>query len=106
MPNRACDFCPNEYRKNPTVGYFKLTTFMKIKLELTTSLNADFICGLHFEPASFLENGRLRDNAVPTYFPSEATCKHDHPYYSTVSNFDSSAHPDDQTCEIGLIIVR
>ena len=99
MPNRSCDFCDNDYKKDPSVGYFKVTTYMKIKLELTSSANADYICGLHFEPSAFLENGRLKDNAVPTFFPSEAIFKHDHSY-STLQDYQS-VHPDGQTCEIG-----
>ena len=99
MPNRSCDFCDNEYKKDPGVGYFKLTTYMKVKLELTSSVNADYICGGHFEPSAFLENGRLKDNAVPTFFPSEAVFKHDHPY-STLQDFQP-VHPDGQICEIG-----
>ena len=81
MPNRSCDFCLNVYRKEPSVGYFKLTSFMKIKLGIL-DVEADYICGLHFDPDSFLENGRLKPNAVPTFFPSKANLLHDHPYYA------------------------
>ena len=55
MPNRSCDFCVNDYKKEPNVGYFKFTTFMKIKLEML-DVEADYICGLHFDKSSFLEN--------------------------------------------------
>ena len=81
MPNRSCDFCVNDYKKEPNVGYFKFTTFMKIKLEML-DVEADYICGLHFDESSFLENGRLKPSAVPSFFPSKANLIHDHPYCS------------------------
>ena len=81
MPNRSCDFCLNHYKKEPNVGYYKFSTFMKIKLEML-EVEADFICGIHFEKSSFLENGRLKPTAVPSFFPSRANLIHDHPYCS------------------------
>lgn len=97
MPNRSCDFCLNDYRKEPSVGYFKFTSFMKIKLDML-DVEADFICGLHFDQDSFLESGRLRPNAVPTFFPSRENLLHDHPYYSATDGpkHDLENHEDGQ----------
>ena len=100
MPNRSCDFCLNVYRKEPSVGYFKLTSYMKIKLGLLDA-EADYICGLHFEPESFSENGRLKPNAVPTFFPSRSNLLHDHPYYSLGGGgeLSSESHTDREESE-------
>ena len=101
MPNRSCDFCQNEYRKEPNTGYFKLTEFMKIKLDLL-EVKADYICGLHFDPSSFTTTGRLKPNAIPTFFPSLANLKHDHPYCEGASQ-EGQVHAEDQAyCEIGM----
>ena len=81
MPNRECDFCSSDYKTDPSVGYYKLSNFMRIKLELNT-VRADFICGLHFSPSAFSENGRLKPNATLTFFPSQASFELDLPYYS------------------------
>ena len=68
MPNRSCDFCLNDYKKEPNVGYFKFSDYMKITLDMT-EVKADLICGLHFDNNSFLKNGRLTFIALPTFFP-------------------------------------
>ena len=100
MPNRACDFCSNDYKTEPSVGYYKLSNFMRIKLELNT-VRADFICGLHFSPSAFSENGRLKPNTIPTFFPSQASFELDHPYFSKDPEPDT-VHPSVQTyCEVG-----
>ena len=98
MPNRSCDFCLNDYKKDPNVGYFKFSDYMKIHNDMT-EVKADFICGLHFEDSSFLENGRLKPNALPTFFPSLVNLEHDHPY--------CQMHDDeDQThCEKGNLFI-
>ena len=80
MPNRSCDFCLNQYRHEPNVGYYKVTNFMKIKLDML-DVRADYICGIHFKKDCFLENGRLTPNACPSFFPSKANLSHDHPYF-------------------------
>ena len=68
---------------------------MKIHLNMI-EVTADFICGLHFDPSSFLENGRLKPKAIPSFFPSLASLKCDHPYSKKLD------HTDDQPdCEIG-----
>ena len=97
MPNRSCDFCLNDYKKEPNVGYFKFSDYMKIKLDMT-EVKADFICGLHFDKNSFLKNGRLTSTALPTFFPSLVNLEHDHPY--------CQAHGEDQQhCEIGNMFI-
>ena len=63
----------------PNVGYFKVTNFMKIQLDML-DVRADYICGIHFKRDCFLENGRLTPNACPSFFPSKANLSHDHPY--------------------------
>ena len=99
MPNRSCDFCLNEYRKEPSIGYFKVTEFMRIHLDLL-EVKADYICGIHFDPSSFTQTGRLKPNAIPSFFPSLANLKHDHSY---CQGEDGQVHAEDQAyCEIGM----
>jgi hypothetical protein len=83
MVNRACDFCCNSYKKNPKAGYFRVTQAMRKALGLIDKENEqrDFICGLHFPADSFLDDGRLRSEAVPTFFPSLESAAHDHTYH-------------------------
>ena len=80
MPNRSCDFCSNSYRINPSIGYFKLTSYMRTSLKLLDS-RADFICGFHFTESDFQANGRLLPRAIPSFFPSRSNMIHDHPYH-------------------------
>ena len=69
---------------------------MKVHLDLT-EVQADFICGLHFDPSSFTENGRLKPKAIPSFFPSKANLETDHPYCKAQVHTE-----EDQThCEIG-----
>ena len=100
MPNRSCDFCGNDYKKDPNIGYYKLSEYMKVQLDLT-EVHADFICGLHFDQSSFTENGRLKSKALPSFFPSYTNLQTDHPYCQV------RGHEEDQThCEIGRSFVK
>ena len=64
-------------------------------------VTADFICGLHFDPSSFLENGRLKTKAIPSFFPSLVNLERDHPYSK------KQVHADEQTdFEIGRFYVE
>ena len=96
MPNRSCYFCPNSYKNNPKAGYFKVTEFMRTKLNIC-HVEADFICGLHFQSDDFMANGRLRSRAVPSYFPSHDAYLHDHDYFAR--DKASGPHVDEDFCE-------
>ena len=46
MVNASCDFCNNNYRTNPHIGYFKVTAYLKTSLRLrdwTLSVGSTFI---------------------------------------------------------------
>ena len=70
MPNRSCDFCRNSYRVSPRVGYYKVSENIRIKLNCNRKnledSHYDFNSGDHFYESCFDENGRLRQDAIPT----------------------------------------
>ena len=70
MPNRNCDFCADGYKTNPRAGYYKLTGAMREALDLN-SCQFDFICGDHFPPSCFDDNGKLHAGAKPSFFPRQ-----------------------------------
>ena len=92
MVNKACDFCDNKYRKNKEVGYFQVTKSMRNALGFvnTDGVQMDYICGIHFSEECFFEDGKLRPNSIPTFFPSRAAAQHDHSYHQPVSPADAS----------------
>ena len=81
MLNRNCDFCANGYKTNPRAGYYKLTGAMREALDLN-SCQFDFICGDHFPPSCFDENGKLRAGARPSFFPRKECLEHNHNFYT------------------------
>ena len=105
MPNRSCDFCLHQYRNEPEVGYYQLTDYMKVKLNLI-EIEADVICGIHFDQSSFTENGRLKLNAVPSFFPSRVNMELDHPYSlggDCEEEGEQHAHHE-PPCEVGMYV--
>ena len=106
MPNRSCDFCLHQYRNEPEVGYYQLTDYMKVKLNLI-EVEADVICGIHFDQSSFNENGKLKLNAVPSFSPSRVNLELDHPY-SLVGDCEEEGqqHADHEpSCEVGMYVL-
>ena len=85
MPNRSCDFCDNCYRSNPTAGYYNVTEKMRLDLEIDNLKDQywDFVCGDHFEADCFDGNGRLKPDAVPSFFPYKECLNHDHTYMAS-----------------------
>ena len=83
MVNRVCDFCCNQYRRNPEAGYYRVTQAMRRALGLLESVQLDFICGLHFRPECFLDDGRLKQSSVPSFFPRLSSAEHDHNYHKS-----------------------
>ena len=73
MVNRKCDFCDNSYKRAPTIGYFMLTPALKASLSLKEGAGFNTICGDHFAETAILENGRLRPDATPVFFPRLST---------------------------------
>lgn len=81
MVNATCDFCENSYRRNPNVGYFKVTEALKISLCLREGAGINTICGEHFAPNEISESGRLQKDAKPVFFHRKSTAAHDHNYF-------------------------
>ena len=98
MVNATCDFCENSYRRNPNVGYFKVTPALKTSLCLREGVGINTICGEHFEEGDISESGRLKKDARPVFFPRQSTASHDHPY------FDEHLSEDDSECNDKYII--
>ena len=91
MVNSTCDFCSNTYRKNPSVGYFKVSSALKSSLRIREGADLNTICGKHFSDTDIAESGRLRPEAKPVFFPRLSTAAHDHPYVSSEDTQDDNA---------------
>ena len=91
MVNATCDFCSNTYRKNPNVGYFKVSSALKSSLCIREGADLNTICGEHFSDADIADSGRLRPEAKPVFFPRLSTAAHDHPYVGSEDAQDDNA---------------
>ena len=81
MVNASCDFCSNTYRRNPHIGYFKVTASLKTSLRLREGAGLNTICGEHFDPSDILQSGRLAKDARPVFFHRQSVASHDHNYF-------------------------
>ena len=83
MVNARCNFCENTYRRNPGVGYYKVTAALKTSLGLKEGADLNTICGEHFSETDIAESGRLKPVARPVFFPRQLKVSHDHTYHSS-----------------------
>ena len=78
MVNASCDFCNNNYRTNPHIGYFKVTASLKTSLRLREGAGLNTICGEHFD---ILQSGRVAKDARTVFFLGQSVASHDHNYF-------------------------
>ena len=95
MVNRTCDFCHNCYRKQPNLGYFSVTPFLRKQLGLSEESMRDFICSEHFDASCFDTQGRLVSGSVPTFFPQNSSKEHDHSYCGFTNALGDSVVDDE-----------
>ena len=82
---RQCSFCGNNTTLNPGVVFFTVTDHIKQVINFAP-VGVSFICEQHFDPQDVKLHGtskRLRDNALPIYFPRLKSVSKDHDYVNT-----------------------
>ena len=84
MVNASCDFCPNNYRHKPHVGYYKISSGLKASLCVKEGVDLNTICGEHFSDTDISPSGRLKPGANPVFFPRQYTTIHDHSYFAQI----------------------
>ena len=99
MVNRTCDFCQNCDRKQPNLGYFSVTPFLRKQLGLSEESMRDFICSEHFDASCFDTQGRLVSGSVPTFFPQNSSKEHDHSYSGCINTLCNSEVDDEGRVE-------
>ena len=80
MVNAVCSFCDNSYKRNPNVGYYKVTAELRDSLCLKEGADIHTICGEHFREQDISDSGRLNKDARPVFFHRKSTMEHDHDY--------------------------
>ena len=78
MVNAVCSFCDNSYKRNPNVGYYKVTAELRDSLCLKEGADIHTICGEHFREQDISDSGRLNKDAC--IFHRKSTMEHDHDY--------------------------
>lgn len=82
---RQCSFCSNNSNLSPSTLYFTVTDHIRTVLNFAPP-TASFICEDHFQKEDIKVHGqskRLRDNALPVYFPRQTSVDMDHNYVRT-----------------------
>jgi hypothetical protein len=82
---RECSFCSNNSNLNPGVLFFTVTEHIRVVLNFAPAVPS-FICEHHFEQEDLKLHGtskRLRENALPIYFPRQKSVSIDHSYVLT-----------------------
>ena len=83
---RQCSFCIINSINNPNVVLFTVSDHIQRNLNMPPSDSISFICEQHFPPNDLKQHGtskRLREGAVPTYFPRKEALSMDHNYILT-----------------------
>ena len=83
---RQCSFCNINSCNSPSVVLFTVSEHIQRTLNLPPAASASFICEQHFPPNDLKDHGsskRLRDCAVPVYFPRNEALSMDHNYILT-----------------------
>ena len=82
---RDCSFCSRNSAQHPDTVFFTLTNAIKLSLGLDESISG-FICEDHFVENDFKYHGRskrLKQHAIPSYFPRLQAIHNDHDYVRT-----------------------